>query len=257
MPGANAFPFPTEALGNFDDQGPEEERQVQDGCGGRKQHGGASLSLTKGSREDDRFEVEERRGETFARAKRAKTVRSLLFTRMSALRGGLVVTGAILLLAGCTTPASRPLPPSPPPLAPAEQTPPSPAKEQGPSPSDVSHSVPKEKKAVPAVAPTNASTQEQPGAAAGLATGEFVILVESQPSGAMIVVNGIPVGRTPRKIILPGTSQGFSRGTVSIKARFVASSSAEQSATIEEEFTPLDRLPVSLLFTPEKAQRRW
>lgn len=256
MPGANAFPFPTEALGNFDDQGPEEERHVQDGCGGRKQRSGATLNLTKASREDDRFEVERGRGEAFARAKRAKTERPLLFTRMSVLRSGLVGAGAVLLLAGCTTPISRPLLPSSPPLVPAEQAPAPPAKEQGPSPSDAPRPVSKDKKAVPVGAPTNASTQEQADAAA-LATGEFAILVESQPSGAMIVVNGIPVGRTPRKIILPGTSQGFSRGTVSIKARFVASSSTEQSATIEEEFTPLDRLPVSLLFTPEKAQRRW
>lgn len=52
------------------------------------------------------------------------------------------------------------------------------------------------------------------------------------------------------------TAQGFSRGTVSIKARFVAEDSSQTSTTIEEELTPLDKLPTALIFTPDRVQRK-
>jgi len=104
----------------------------------------------------------------------------------------------------------------------------------------------------PTPSPALAAVQVTPP----LPEGEFAILVESVPTGAMIVVNGIPVGRAPRRVVLPGTAQGFSRGTVSIKARFVAANSTQQSSTTEEEFTPLDRLPPGLVFTPDRVQRK-
>jgi len=86
--------------------------------------------------------------------------------------------------------------------------------------------------------------------------GEASVLVESEPHGATIVVNGIPLGKSPRRIMLPITPQGFVRETVSIKARFVAETSSQQSSTIEFELTPLDRMPSGLVFTPEKVVRK-
>lgn len=89
-----------------------------------------------------------------------------------------------------------------------------------------------------------------------IAEGQFVIAVESDPVGATIVVDGKPVGRAPRKLVLAVTPQGFSRETVVIKARFVAETSAQQSMTTEVELTPLDRLPSVLVFTREKVLRK-
>lgn len=90
-----------------------------------------------------------------------------------------------------------------------------------------------------------------------LAPGEFLIFLESNPAGAVVVVNGIPSGRTPRKITLHGTGQGFARANISIKVRFLATNATEHSITVEELFTPLDRLPRGIMFTPDGAQRRW
>lgn len=86
--------------------------------------------------------------------------------------------------------------------------------------------------------------------------GEYGVLVETEPAGAIIVVNGIPVGRSPRRVLLPGTPQGFSRVPVNIKARFLATTTAEESRTVELDFTPLDKLPGRLVFTPNGVSRR-
>ncbi|MBL9204111.1 MAG: PEGA domain-containing protein [Opitutaceae bacterium] len=86
--------------------------------------------------------------------------------------------------------------------------------------------------------------------------GEMAVMVETDPTGATIVVNGLPVGRAPRKVFLPVTAQGFAKSTFTIKARFVAESSAEHSTTTEVELTPLDRLPSGLLFTRERVVRK-
>lgn len=168
--------------------------------------------------------------------------------------GVLAGAGAIVMFAGCTTPATKH--PAQRPLVQGEEaTIPVPVAEP-PLPTKTPLHSPEDKAASSREAPIRGEASVQNDGLARSA-GEFTILVESQPTGAMIVVNGIPVGRAPRKITLSGTPQGFSRETVSIKARFVASSRDEQSITIEEELTPLDRLPVILHFTPEKAQRRW
>lgn len=86
--------------------------------------------------------------------------------------------------------------------------------------------------------------------------GEMAVMVETDPTGATIVVNGLPVGRAPRKVFLPVTAQGFAKSTFTIKARFVAESSAEHSTTTEVELTPLDRLPSGLLFTRDRVVRK-
>jgi hypothetical protein len=90
-----------------------------------------------------------------------------------------------------------------------------------------------------------------------LPEGEYAITVETEPAGAMIVVNGIPVGRAPRRVLVSGTAQGFARSPVTVRARFLASDSSQQSASVEVELTTLDRIPAVLHFTPEKATRRW
>ncbi|MFT3780451.1 MAG: PEGA domain-containing protein [Nibricoccus sp.] len=85
--------------------------------------------------------------------------------------------------------------------------------------------------------------------------GEFTVLVESDPSGATVVLDGVPLGRTPRQIVLVGNSRGFCRNDVSIKVRFIASDTAHASQTVEEVLTPLDKIPAVIRFTQQGATR--
>ena len=73
--------------------------------------------------------------------------------------------------------------------------------------------------------------------------------------GGIVVVDGVPVGRAPQHVVVPGTARGFFRDQVSIKVRFVAADSDHTSQTIEEELTPLDKIPASIRFTAAGAMR--
>ncbi len=81
------------------------------------------------------------------------------------------------------------------------------------------------------------------------------MLVESEPPGAIIVVDGRPVGKAPVRLALPATPQGFFRDYVEIRARFVATDEAADSRTMVEDFTPRERVPAVLHFTPDSVQR--
>jgi hypothetical protein len=84
---------------------------------------------------------------------------------------------------------------------------------------------------------------------------EQMMLIESVPPGAIIVVDGRPVGKAPLRLAVPATAQGFFLNDLEIRARFVATDATEVSRTSMEEFTPRDKVPVALHFTPEGAQR--
>lgn len=88
-----------------------------------------------------------------------------------------------------------------------------------------------------------------------LPEGEYVVEVESQPSEGTVVVNGIPVGKAPCRVVLPGTTRGFFRDPVSIRVRFIAADAAHQSASVEETFGATDKIPTKVVFTPAGAQR--
>ena len=105
----------------------------------------------------------------------------------------------------------------------------------------------------PPVEPTARSAP--PPKKTGLPADEYSVLVESQPDGATVVVNGIPVGKAPRRILLPGTSRGFFRDQNSLKVRFIGTDAAHPSRTVEELLTPLDRIPSIVRFTPSGATR--
>jgi hypothetical protein len=102
---------------------------------------------------------------------------------------------------------------------------------------------------------SRASTGAKTPAEPPLAEGEFRLQIESTPSDAMVVVNGIPVGRTPRTIELAGTKHGFFRDQVSVKVRFISTESTHPSKTVEEMLTPLDKIPAVVKFTPAGATR--
>ncbi len=85
--------------------------------------------------------------------------------------------------------------------------------------------------------------------------GAYAIWVESEPTGGTVVVDGVPQGKTPLRIVVPGTSRGFFRTEVSIRVRFVAPDPGHLSATMEETFAPTDRIPSRLTYTPAGVRR--
>lgn len=153
---------------------------------------------------------------------------------------------ALLILTGCSTVPRKPISTVPP--SPEPATAPAPTRSVPPPEPTATVAAPVEKAGVPA---------DPVPATPALPEGEYAVLVETEPAGAMIVVNGIPVGRAPRRVLVSGTPQGFARNPVTVRARFLASDSSQQSASVEVELTTLDRIPSALLFTPEKATRRW
>ena len=161
----------------------------------------------------------------------------------------LLVSGMLMSLLGCaSSPAVRP------PTAIKSVGAPVPASSPivavAPPPEDVAAPI----QAVPTPVPITPPPVAEPPDL--VPEGEMSVLVESEPHGATIVVNGIPVGKAPKKVMLPVTPQGFVRDTVSIKARFVAETSSQRSSTIEFELTPLDRMPSGLVFTPDRVVRK-
>jgi hypothetical protein len=88
-----------------------------------------------------------------------------------------------------------------------------------------------------------------------LNAGEYAVWVDSDPDGGIVVVNGVPVGRAPQRVVILGSSRGFFRDGVSIKMRFVATDTSHTSQTVEEQLTPLDKIPARIRFTPVGATR--
>lgn len=86
--------------------------------------------------------------------------------------------------------------------------------------------------------------------------GRAWVWVDSEPAGAMVVVDGAPVGRTPRRVEMDVTPQGFSRHGATIRVRFVAETVRETSVTTELVLTPRDRVPSRVEFTRERVVRR-
>jgi hypothetical protein len=84
---------------------------------------------------------------------------------------------------------------------------------------------------------------------------ELMLFVESTPPGATIVMDGRPMGKAPLHLSIPATPLGFFRDYVELRARFIAADETEVSRTATEEFTPREKVPAVLQFTPDGAQR--
>lgn len=97
-----------------------------------------------------------------------------------------------------------------------------------------------------------ASGTEKP---AGSQATTRIMLVESRPDGAIIVVNGRPVGRAPLRLELPATTLGFFQGYVEIRARFLGEAEGPYGRTTVVSFSPLERVPSKLRFTPDSSHR--
>jgi hypothetical protein len=154
---------------------------------------------------------------------------------------------SFLILSGCAT-APKSVPLAPPNLAP----------QAAPAPSPAPAAAPENK---PPPAPPKASPPPPPPFPPAASTpvpakGELIISIDSNPAGAVIVVNDIPIGKAPQRLKVKTTPQGFFRDYMTLKARFLATSAEEKSSSVEEDFTPREKIPGKILFTPQGAQRR-
>jgi glucose/arabinose dehydrogenase len=85
--------------------------------------------------------------------------------------------------------------------------------------------------------------------------GNSIVRIVSQPEGALVLIDGRPVGRTPHELQVMASGQGFFRDPISVRVRFLADSPGSESVTVQENFTTLERVPATILFTPQGAQR--
>jgi hypothetical protein len=143
------------------------------------------------------------------------------------------------VLNGCAT-APKPVPPPPPNISP--QPPPAPA----PAPETKPPAPPPQPLPVPPAAAASAPAAPK---------NEYVMAIDSEPSGAVIVVNGIPIGKAPLRLKVKTTLQGFFRDYMTVKARFLATSSEETSVTVEDDCTPREKIPGKIIFTPQGPRR--
>ena len=113
--------------------------------------------------------------------------------------------------------------------------------------------------AAPAPTPTSAAPAATPAVgvppAGGAAAGTLDLLVESAPPGAIIVLDGVPVGRAPLRLPMAATPLGFFQDYREILARFVATDEEQVTRSSVEEFTPREKVPAVLRFTPDGAER--
>jgi hypothetical protein len=163
----------------------------------------------------------------------------------------MLVATVLLVHAGCTTAKPAPteggpvavLAPSSPAPAEVEQEPQPIAMKPGPTPSKP-----------PAVTKT-ATSPVTPVMPVPQLPEHLRIRIESNPAGAMIVVDGRPLGRTPVDLRVDSANNGFFKAPMTIRARFVASDAASESISVDERLGPLERVPLALVFSREGVQR--
>lgn len=162
---------------------------------------------------------------------------------------------AMLALAGCASVAPRPA--SPVPRAGGhEKVASTPVTESSPNvASEPAASAVRETPSLPAGPAQPPATESVSPGRSERTEGEIRVIIESVPSGATVVVNGRPAGRTPFALTVTGTSRGFFREEQAIRVRFIATQASETSATVEEVFAPTDRIPERVIFTPKGARR--
>lgn len=158
----------------------------------------------------------------------------------------ILVAVVMLVLAGCATSPKPAAPPQAPPVDMAREMP-----EPKPAPSTMPTAPGKPVRPVekPVAAPVVPVTPEAP------VRSKLSIRVESIPAGAMIVVDGKPVGRAPLDVSFEPGNNGFFKDPVTIRARFVATDAGGESFSVDERFGPLERIPLALVFSKDGAQR--
>jgi len=107
----------------------------------------------------------------------------------------------------------------------------------------------------PARREVGASAGKSAPASSLLRADQLAVRIESIPVGALIVVGEQVLGRAPVTAVVSATPQGFFAGTVTVRARFLATDAQHESVSVQQEFTHLDRIPASVVFGPDGARR--
>jgi hypothetical protein len=107
----------------------------------------------------------------------------------------------------------------------------------------------------PAAEPAVTSTTRAPASPISSDATEAAIDITSEPAGATILVNDRPSGKTPLRLAVKTTPQGFCADYLTIKARFIASDASQVSQTTEADLTPREKAPRELVFTPQGVKR--
>lgn len=168
--------------------------------------------------------------------------------KFSRVRFAAILSALCLALgSGCTT-ATRTHAPAPaaPAVTPARPTEVAPAPPRSAAPSEATAPAP----AAPATAPAAGVAPSGEAAA-----GTLDLVVDSAPPGAIIVLDGVPVGKAPLHLQIAATPLGYFRDYVEIRARFVATDEEEVTRSSVEEYTPREKIPAMVRFTPDGAQR--
>lgn len=76
------------------------------------------------------------------------------------------------------------------------------------------------------------------------------VRIDSQPTGALILVDGRVVGHTPLFVTVPVSRHGFFPDTLTIRARFLAEDQSYGPVSVTAEFGVLDRVPSGVFFNP-------
>ncbi len=155
----------------------------------------------------------------------------------------ILIAAAVLLGASCAT---VPSPGTPPPIQAEPREAPEPVTTPlQPGTPTPTHAGPAEPLPAPvAPTPSQRAAREQ-----------LTIHIESNPAGAMIVVDGKPIGRAPLDIAFDAASNGFFKEPVIIRARFVANDAAGESFSVDARLGPLERIPLALVFSHDGVQR--
>lgn len=106
-----------------------------------------------------------------------------------------------------------------------------------------------------ALVPADQDRGSVAGAIAAEAGHQATVVVKSLPEGAVVVVDGYPVGPTPCSITLPVNDGGYLQRDVSVKVRFLSADASTRSTTKTLLLTPVDRAPARLDFTPTETRR--
>lgn len=83
------------------------------------------------------------------------------------------------------------------------------------------------------------------------AAGTRRVRLESRPSGALVVLDGRVVGHTPIEVPVPVSRLGFFPRPVVLQATFLAEDQSYGPVSVTARFGVLDRVPKTVVFTPD------
>lgn len=77
------------------------------------------------------------------------------------------------------------------------------------------------------------------------------VRIESRPAGALVVVDGRVAGHAPLDVSLPASRHGFFPHPVAVQVTFLAEDESYGPVCVTARFGVLDRVPKTVVFTPD------